>query len=256
MRVKTYADRQTMSRAAARAAAGLIREAIGERGTARIVAATGASQLDFLQAIVAAPGIDWRQVELFHLDEYVGLPIDHPASFRRYLLDRLIVPAGIVRHHLLDGEHDATLTAQQIGDLLARRPVDVAFVGIGENGHLAFNDPPADFDTPSPYIVVTLDEACRRQQVGEGWFASLADVPSRAISMSIRQILTSRQIIAVVPDARKADAVHACLEGPVSPMAPASILRTHAHAIVYLDRESASKLRPETRGAVLAGDAP
>jgi glucosamine-6-phosphate deaminase len=255
VRVRTYIDRLTMSRAAAAAAAGLVRDAIGERGTARIVAATGASQFDFLQALVAAPGVDWRQVEMFHLDEYVGLPIDHPASFRRYLLDRLIVPAGIVRHHLLDGDEDPERAAAETGRLLAARVPDVAFVGIGENGHLAFNDPPADFAAESPYLVVTLDEACRRQQVGEGWFASLADVPSRAISMSIRQILKARAIVCVVPDARKADAVRACLEGEVSPMAPASILRTHARTTIYLDRESASRLSPATRGEILEGDA-
>ncbi len=165
---------------------------------------------------------------MFHLDEYVGLPVTHPASFRRYLLDRLIDKVGVGRYHLLDGEADPDQVAQQAGDVLAARPVDVAFVGIGENGHLAFNDPPADFTTERPYLIVTLDDACRRQQVGEGWFASIDDVPARAISMSVRQILKSKEIIAVVPDARKANAVKACVEGPVSPMAPASILQTHA----------------------------
>lgn len=242
-----------MSRAAAAAAAASIRGAIARQGDARVVAATGASQFDFLQALVTAPGIDWRQVEMFHLDEYVGLPVDHPASFRRYLLDRLILPAGIVRYRLLDGERDPDRAAAETGRMLAERAVDVAFVGIGENGHLAFNDPPADFDTETPYIVVTLDEACRRQQVGEGWFATLADVPSRAISMSIRQILKSRAIIGVVPDARKAAAVRACFEGDVSPLAPASILRTHANTTVHLDRDSASLLSPATRGDILDG---
>jgi glucosamine-6-phosphate deaminase len=252
MHIKTYIDRFTMSQAAARHAAEALRSAIRERGSARIIAATGASQFGFLEALTAAPGIDWTAVEMFHLDEYVGLPIDHPASFRKYLLERLIRKTGLTRYHLLDGEHDAARVAEQVGQEIGRTPVDVAIVGIGENGHLAFNDPPADFATEQPYLIVTLDEACRRQQVGEGWFASVADVPSQAISMSVRQILKSREILCVVPDARKAQAVKACLEGEVSPMAPASILQTHAHTTVYLDPDSAALLTPTSRGEVLA----
>ena len=250
--IKTYVDRASMSRAAARHAARTMRDAITQRGWARIVAATGASQFDFLDALTALPAIDWTRVEMFHLDEYVGLPIEHPASFRNYLLERLIRRAGITRYHLLDGERDATVVAERVGEELARAPIDVAFVGIGENGHLAFNDPPADFATERPYIVVTLDEACRQQQVGEGWFATPADVPSQAISMSIRQILKAHEIISIVPDARKAKAVKACLEEEISPMAPASILRTHANATIYLDRDSAALLRPEVRGEINA----
>ena len=252
MHVKTYIDRSTMSLAAARQAAGALRAAIGARGAARIVAATGASQFGFLEALTAAPDIDWTRVEMFHLDEYVGLSIHHPASFRKYLLERLVRKTGLTRYHLLDGEHDAARAADEIGRAIGSAPVDVAFVGIGENGHLAFNDPPADFATEQPYLIVALDEACRRQQVGEGWFASIADVPSHAISMSVRQILRSREIICIVPDARKAQAVKACLAGEVSPMAPASILQTHANATVYLDQESAALLSPAIRGAVLA----
>jgi glucosamine-6-phosphate deaminase len=253
VQVKTYVDRATASRAAACDAASAIHAAIAERGSARIVAATGASQIDFLRALTSAAAVDWRRVEMFHLDEYVGLPADHPASFRRYLRERLIAPAGIARFHLLDGERDPERAATDAGALLAERDPDVAFVGIGENGHLAFNDPPADFDAGEPYLVVTLDEACRRQQVGEGWFASLSDVPRKAISMSIRQILKARAIVAVVPDARKAAAVKACLEGPVSPMAPASILRTHPQTTVYLDRDSAALLPASVRGDVRHG---
>jgi glucosamine-6-phosphate deaminase len=252
MHVKTYIDRSTMSLAAARQAAGALRAAIGARGAARIVAATGASQFGFLEALTAAPDIDWTRVEMFHLDEYVGLSIHHPASFRKYLLERLVRKTGLTRYHLLDGEHDAARAADEVGRAIGSAPVDVAFVGIGENGHLAFNDPPADFATEQPYLIVALDEACRRQQVGEGWFASIADVPSHAISMSVRQILRSREIICIVPDARKAQAVKACLAGEVSPMAPASILQTHANATVYLDQESAALLSPAIRGAVLA----
>jgi glucosamine-6-phosphate deaminase len=254
MQIKTYIDRKSTSRAAARDAAQVLRDVIAAQGRARIIAATGASQIEFLEALVATPGIDWTRVEMFHLDEYVGLPIDHPASFRRYLLERLIEPAGIASYHLLDGERDARLVADEAGRAIASAPVDVAFVGIGENGHLAFNDPPADFETERPYLVVRLDEACRRQQVGEGWFASLDEVPEEAISMSVRQILKARTILCIVPDARKAPAVEACLEGEVSPMAPASILQTHAATTVYLDRASAAGLKPVTRGELLDGD--
>ena len=252
MQIKTYVDRLTMSAAAARHAAQTLRAAIGARGGARIVAATGASQFDFLEALTAAPGIDWARVEMFHLDEYVGLPIAHPASFRKYLLERLIHKTGMTRYHLLDGEHDAARVADEVGREISRTPIDVAFVGIGENGHLAFNDPPADFTTDRPYLIVTLDAACRRQQVGEGWFASIEEVPSQAISMSVRQILKSLEIICIVPDARKAQAVQACVDGQVSPMAPASILQTHAHATIYLDRDSAALLTPVSRGEILA----
>jgi glucosamine-6-phosphate deaminase len=252
VQVKTYIDRSTMSLAAARHAAQVLRAAIQARGGVRIVAATGASQFDFLEALTAAPDIDWTRVEMFHLDEYVGVPIDHPASFRKYLLERLIRKTGMTRYHLLDGEHDAARVAERVGQEIARAPVDVAFVGIGENGHLAFNDPPADFATDQPYLIVSLDAACRRQQVGEGWFASVEDVPLQAISMSVRQILTSREIICVVPDPRKAQAVKACIDGEVSPLAPASILQTHANTTVYLDRDSAALLTPASRGGILA----
>jgi glucosamine-6-phosphate deaminase len=240
--IAIYPDRATMSRAAASHAADALKRGVRLNGTARIVAATGASQIDFLDALTSADGIDWERVEMFHLDEYVGLSINHPASFRRYLLERLVDKVGIGRYHLLDGESDPAEAARVVGSALAQRPVDVAFVGIGENGHLAFNDPPADFRTETPYIIVTLDEACRRQQVGEGWFAAIEDVPTQAISMSVTQILKSKEIIAVVPDARKAAAVKACVEGTVTPTAPASILQTHANATLYLDNNSAALL--------------
>ncbi len=243
-----------MSRAAARDAAQVLRDVIAAEGRARIIAATGASQIEFLEALVATPGIDWTRVEMFHLDEYVGLPVDHPASFRRYLFERLIEPAGIASYHLLDGEREPRAVAEEAGRSIVSAPIDVAFVGIGENGHLAFNDPPADFVTERPYLVVQLDEACRHQQVGEGWFAAIDEVPTEAISMSVRQILKARTILCIVPDARKAAAVHTCLEGEVSPLAPASILQTHPATTVYLDQASAVQLKPSTRGAVLEHD--
>jgi glucosamine-6-phosphate deaminase len=231
-----------MSRAAAAHAADALRECLRANRQARIIAATGASQIEFLDSLTSTPGIDWSRVELFHLDEYIGLSIHHPASFRRYLLERLISKAGIGRYHLLNGEEDPLTVARDAGRALAEEAIDLAFVGIGENGHLAFNDPPADFITEEPYLIVTLDAACRRQQVGEGWFARLEEVPDQAISMSVRQILKSREIVAIVPDARKAAAVKACVEGPVSPLAPASILQTHANATLYLDGNSGALL--------------
>jgi glucosamine-6-phosphate deaminase len=246
MTIRLFADRDALGREAAADAARLIRGAITGRGTARILAATGRSQFEFLAALTTSPGIAWPQVEMFHLDEYIGLPADHPASFQKYLLDRLVRPTGMDRVHLLDGGSEPEAVCKRVGRLLAAEPVDVAFIGIGENGHIAFNDPPADFETETPYIIVCLDEACRRQQVGEGWFETLADVPERAISISVRQLLKARAIIAVVPEARKAQAVRLCLEGPVSPQAPASILRTHPEATLYLDKDSSALLSPET----------
>jgi glucosamine-6-phosphate deaminase len=254
MQVKTYTDRKTMSRAAARHAARLLAEVLERKGLARIVAATGASQIDFLEALVEMPGVQWSLVEMFHLDEYVGLPATHAASFRRYLLERLIHPTGIGAYHLLDGERDPAHVAEEAGRAIAASPVDLAFVGIGENGHLAFNDPPADFVTDRPYLVVTLDEACRRQQVGEGWFQTLEDVPDRAISMSVRQILKAHALLCIVPDARKATAVRAALEGEVSPKVPASILQTHTDATVYLDSDSSRNLSAKTRGRMREND--
>ena len=242
MKLRRFPDKLALGRAAAAHAAGIIRGAIAARGGARILAATGASQFEFLDALVRERDIAWREVEMFHLDEYVGLPATHPASFRKYLRERFIDRTGIVRHHLLDGERNAERTCREVGAALRSAPIDVAFAGIGENGHLAFNDPPADFATEAPYIIVQLDEKCRRQQVGEGWFATLADVPERAISISIRQILQANEIVCAVPDARKAEAVQRCLEGPVSPLAPASMLQTHTRTTIYLDNASSALL--------------
>jgi glucosamine-6-phosphate deaminase len=244
--IKVFNNKIQLGEAAARHAAGAIDRAISGRGRARIIAATGASQFDFLRALTSAPDVDWAKVEMFHLDEYVGLPISHPASFRKYLLERLIEPTGMTNYHLLDGEDSPEDVCGVVGKAIGAAPIDVAFVGIGENGHLAFNDPPADFDTGEPYIVVNLDEACRRQQVGEGWFAGLGDVPKQAISMSVKQILRAKEIICIVPDARKARAVKDCFEREVSPQFPASILRSHENTTVYLDTESASLLDPKS----------
>jgi glucosamine-6-phosphate deaminase len=246
MIVKRFATRQGMAQAASAHAASAIRRAIDTHGRARIIVATGASQFEFLEDLTTNQDVDWARVTLFHLDEYVGLSREHPASFRKYILERVIRKTSLQDYVLLDGEGDVREVCRKAGEAIGSTPVDVAFVGIGENGHLAFNDPPADFTTGEPYLVVQLDEACRRQQVGEGWFESVSQVPESAISMSVRQILKSKEIICVVPDERKAAPVKAALEGPVTPDVPASALREHGNVTMYLDAASAALLRPET----------
>ena len=251
MLLKVFNDKVSLGQAAAQQAAAAIRRALAQRRQARIIAATAASQAEFLDALTGSSDIDWKKVEAFHLDEYIGLPVTHPGSFRKMLLEQLVRKTGIVNYHLLDGDApDPSKVLRRVGEQLASAPIDIAFLGIGENGHIAFNDPPADFQTEEPYIIVNLDEACRRQQVGEAWFADISQVPKQAISMSARQILKAREILAVVPDTRKAEAVKACFEGEISPMAPASILRTHPNATVYLDKNSASLLSPALQSAL------
>jgi glucosamine-6-phosphate deaminase len=251
MLIKVFDSRAALGEAAAEQAATAIRRAIAERGRARIIAATAASQLEFLDALTKMPGVDWSKVEVFHLDEYIGLPVTHPGSFRKMLLEQVVQKTGIANYHLLDGDvTNPVEVVQREGQALASMPIDIAFLGIGENGHIAFNDPPADFKTEEPYIIVNLDEACRQQQVGEAWFADISQVPKRAISMSARQILKAKEILAVVPGPRKAQAVKLCLEGAISPMAPASILRTHADVTIYLDQQSASLLGPALQSAL------
>ena len=241
--VNVFDDKMTLGEAAAHDAAEIIQQAITARGTAYVIAATGASQFEFLDALVKQD-IDWQRVEFFHLDEYVGLPETHAASFRRYLRERVIDRFHPKAFYLIDGEAtDPLAECRRVGELISSQTIDVAFVGIGENGHLAFNDPPADFQTEEPYLVVSLDNACRRQQVNEGWFASLDAVPAQAISMSIRQILKAQHILCIVPDQRKAQAVKDSLEMGVSRLHPASILQQHPHVKLYLDRESSSLLQ-------------
>ena len=245
MNVIVSDSREACGQTAAEHAARAIRAAIEERGAAAVILATGASQFDMLAALVRAEGIDWPQVTCFHLDEYIGLPATHPASFRRYLKERFVdrLPAPPAAFHYVSGEaSDPQAECRRLGEILRARTIDAAMVGIGENGHLAFNDPPADFETTEAYLVVDLDEACRRQQLGEGWFETLQDVPARAISMSVRQIMASREIVCTVPEARKAEAVRKTVEGPVTPDAPASILQEHPAAALYLEAGSASGL--------------
>jgi glucosamine-6-phosphate deaminase len=245
MDIKIMPDKAQMGKAAAAAGAEHIRRAIAERGSANIIVATGASQFEMLGALVAEPNINWNRVTGFHLDEYVALPLAHPASFRGYLWQRFVsqLPLPLRAFHFLDGEGDAQAECRRVADIIQKHPIDVAFVGIGENGHLAFNDPPADFNTEVPYLVVQLDDACRRQQLGEGWFPTFDDVPKQAISMSVRQIMKSRAIICTVPDSRKAEAVRNSVEGEVSPKVPASILQQHQQCTLYLDKPAASLLR-------------
>ncbi len=233
-----------MGRAAAASGGESIRQALSERGGANIILATGASQFEMLKELVQATDIDWSRVSCFHLDEYEGMPVTHPASFRGDLKQRFVdlLPTAPARFEFIDAESDCQAECDRLGSIIREHPIDVAFIGVGENGHLAFNDPPADFDTNDPYIVVELDEACRRQQLGEGWLKTFEDVPCRAISMAIRQILKSNLIVCTVPDERKSEAIARAVEGPVTPNCPASILQQHDNATLFLDAGAASRL--------------
>jgi glucosamine-6-phosphate deaminase len=243
MNLEIFNSKLELGQAAAKDAAALIQQAINKRGEVFLVAATGASQFEFLDALTRNLDIDWTKVTFFHLDEYVGLNDTHPASFRRYLRERIVDRVRPGTFHFINGDvPDVRQECRRLNKLISLSAIDVAFVGIGENGHLAFNDPPADFKIQDPYVVVELNEACRKQQVGEGWFSSVDEVPARAISMSIQQILKARNVLCVVPDQRKAEAVRNCLELEVSPLRPASILQQHRAATIYLDQESASLL--------------
>lgn len=244
--------KQATSKVAATAASSKLIEAISTNGHARFIVATGASQFDFLSELTADTAIDWTKTTMFHLDEYIGISETHPASFRKYLQERLVdlVYPGTV--HFLNGEaDDPQVECNRLNQVILQLPIDVAFVGIGENGHLAFNDPPADFETEDPYIVVELDGACRQQQVGEGWFNGLDEVPTHAISMSIRQIMKAKTIICTVPDERKAEAVQNCVFGGITQIHPASILQMHPDCTVFLDKGSASKLQGKVTNPAL-----
>lgn len=235
-----------LGKSAGIAAAELIRNTIAESGRANIILATGASQFETLKQLVLEKDIDWSKVVMFHLDEYIGLPESSKASFRKYLKERFLDKVAPLKEVcLVNGENDPVEECKRLNTIIELNPIDVALVGIGENGHLAFNDPPADFDTNLPYIIVDLDEACRKQQYNEGWFESIEDVPTQAISMSINQLCKSKHIICSVPDIRKAKAVKDCLEEPVSNLFPASILQNHPDCIYYLDKLSSSLLSAE-----------
>ncbi|MDB6093491.1 MAG: Glucosamine-6-phosphate deaminase [Verrucomicrobia bacterium] len=246
--VAIFGRRETGGQAAARQAAQLIRAAIDRRGVARIIVATGNSQIAFIEALVSQGGVDWSRVEAFHMDEYVGIAPDHPASFRHWIKTRFADRCRPKSVHYIAG--DAGDLGAEIGrytNLLNAAPVDLAFVGFGENGHIAFNDPPvADFADPATLKVVTLDEACRRQQVGEGHFKTIATVPTQAVTLTCPGLFRAEAWICCVPEGRKATAVRDALEGPITTECPASLVRRHAHAHVYLDTESAGGLDPAT----------
>jgi glucosamine-6-phosphate deaminase len=252
MRTEICADKIDLGHRAAADGARLIRAAVAAGGRANIIVATGASQFEMLSALTQEPDVPWHKVTAFHLDEYAGMPISHPASFRKYLWERFVskLPLPLAAFHYIDAERDPAGECLRLGRVIRQHPIDVAFIGIGENAHIAFNDPPADFSTEEPYIVVALDEACRRQQLGEGWFPTLDDVPTRAVSMSVNWILRSREIVCSVPDERKAKAVHDTIRGEITPTVPASILQRHERTTIYLDPPAASMLSGTSAPAV------
>jgi len=242
MEVIISESKEKLGAAAASRGAQIIQNCIEVKGQANIIVATGASQFEMLNELVKKD-IDWSKVNCFHLDEYIGMTIEHPASFRKYLKERFVDKVNPKEFHYIDGDVNPIEECDRINSIISQYPIDVAFVGIGENGHLAFNDPPADFEIENPYIIVNLDEACRMQQMGEGWFDKLEDVPEQAISMSILQILKSRNIICSVPDTRKSNAVKNAIEGEITKMVPSSILQMHDRTWIYLDKESATLLK-------------
>ncbi len=244
MSLNVFKNKKEMGVAAAAKGAEFIRKALAECGEANIIVATGASQFEMMSNLVKSEGIDWTKVTMFHLDEYVDLPESHPASFRKYLKERFEqqLPTALKAANYVNGEGNVVENCLKLDEIIKQHPIDVAFVGVGENGHLAFNDPPADFETEKPYLVVDLDEACRNQQLGEGWFPTLEDVPRKAISMSVKHIMKSKAIINTVPDERKAQAVKGAIEGGISNMCPASILQNHPECHTFLDEGSASLL--------------
>lgn len=243
MQLHIHPDEHKLGQTAGKEAAALLRTIIASRDAANLVIATGTSQFGILETLVSAPGIAWEKVTLFHLDEYVGISATHKASFRRYIQDRFISKVGkLAQTFLINGETILSDECRRLSQAISDHPTDLALVGIGENGHLAFNDPPANFETETPYIMVDLDDACRRQQLGEGWFKSLHEVPLKAISMSVQQIMKSRHIICSVPGQRKAKAVHDAFVNEITNRCPASILRKHSDCHIHLDAQSASML--------------
>jgi glucosamine-6-phosphate deaminase len=244
MFIRITNDSQEAGIEAGKKAASLIRWAIASKGNATIILATGSSQFETLNQLAKEEGIEWNKVMMFHLDEYIDLPVSHKASFTKYLQERFIEKVPPLNSvNLINGETDPEQECRRLEGLVLKSPVDVALVGIGENGHLAFNDPPADFETERAYLVVKLDEQCRQQQVNEGWFSSMSEVPSHAISMSVKQIMLSKHIVCTVPGIRKAKAVKNTLEMPVSNYYPASILQNHPDCYLFLDNASASLLK-------------
>ena len=246
MKVTIAETKEKMGSLAADLAARSICEAIDERGEARVIFASAASQFEFIESLLAHAEVDWSKVCGFHLDEYVGISADHPASFRRFLKERLLakLPHPVKSFTFVGGDSaDTAAECARLEAAVREKPIDLACIGIGENGHIAFNDPPADFETKAAYAIVALDEVCRRQQVGEGWYPDLDHVPTHAFSMTVPQIMASRSIVVIVPDSRKADAVAAAVEGPLTNMCPSSILRNHPDCTLCLDRPASAMLK-------------
>lgn len=243
MNIIISADSPELGKRAARLAADILNEAVKLNGEARMVVSTGSSQFDTFQALISED-IPWQKIEVFHLDEYIGLPVSHPASFRKYLYERFIDLVPVKRFYSVDVEGDITARVGELAKSIRERPVDLGLIGIGVNGHIAFNDPPADFDTREAYIVVRLDDECKMQQVNEGWFRTIEDVPGEAVSMSVWQIMQCRTIISCVPHSVKADAVYRTLAGRLSNMVPATMLKEHPDLNLFLDYNSVSKLIP------------
>lgn len=239
MKIKVLKDPEELGRAAATFSVAVLEKVIAERGKARLLLSTGASQFDTIKALVEME-VDWDKVEMFHLDEYIGLPENHPASFRRYLKQRFIDMINLKNAHLVNPDGDIKKNIALLTEEIRKEPIDLALIGIGENAHLAFNDPPADFETKEAYIVVNLNEKCKQQQIGEGWFPTLSDVPKQAISMSVFQIMQSMVIVSAVPYKVKANAIKLTLENEVTNMIPATKLKEHPNVILFLDEESAS----------------
>ena len=242
MKLSISENSKELGRAAAADGAARLREAIALRGEARIVLSTGASQFDMFEALVEED-VDWSKVDMFHLDEYIALPITHKASFRKYLQERFVDRVSLRSVNYVDTEGDINNAIAAISEKLTEKPVDIGLIGIGENGHIAFNDPPADFGTEACYIVVDLDDNCKRQQVREGWFPTPDDVPKQAVSMTVHRIMMCRSVISVVPHEVKAKAVAATLSTPVCPEVPATMLKMHPDWSLYLDKNSASLIK-------------
>ena len=239
MEIRICKNSEELGKSAAKHVAQVLKDCIEEKGSARIVLSTGASQFDTLKALVKEPGIKWDCVEMFHLDEYVDLPESHGASFRKYLKERFVAKVGTLKAaHFVDGTKEciAKLTEE-----IRKEPIDIGLIGIGENGHIAFNDPPADFDTKEAYIIVNLDERCKKQQMGEGWFATIDDVPKQAVSMTTYQIMQCERIVSCVPYKVKAEAVENTVKAAeTTNMIPATLLKEHKDFILYVDEDSAA----------------
>lgn len=241
MQVNVLENAHELGKAAATFCVKIINEQLAKKGKVRLVLSTGASQFETLAALIKME-IDWSKVEMFHLDEYINLSEQHPASFRKYLKERFVNLVPIQKVHFVNGEGNIKENIEALTREIRKEPIDLALIGIGENGHIAFNDPPADFSTQEAYMVVDLDENCKKQQVGEGWFPSVDEVPRQAITMTVHQIMQSEVIVSCVPHKVKADAIRALFENEVNRTVPATILKTHLNFTLFLDKESASEV--------------